>query len=70
MGSNGKGLTAGRVSLSLVDGRKLMVSRPQAQSGLWRNLRSILDNMFTLPKGIRTVCYIQFFALYAFFPIH
>jgi solute carrier family 45 protein 1/2/4 len=45
-----------------------MISRPQAQSGLWRNLRAIWDNMFTLPKGIRTVCYIQFFALYVSSP--
>ena len=64
MGSHGKGFAAGRVSVSmLLEISWLMASRPQAQSGLWRNLRSIWDNMFTLPKGIRTVCFIQFFAL-------
>jgi solute carrier family 45 protein 1/2/4 len=66
LGSDGTSLTAGRVSSFPVYGSQLIFSRPQAQSGLWRNLRSIWDNMFTLPKGIRTVCYIQFFALYVF----
>lgn len=33
------------------------------------SLRAIWTNMFTLPPGIRTVCYIQFFANLGWYPI-
>ena len=37
-------------------------SRPQSKNGLISNLKTIWENMFSLPPGIRTVCTIQFFA--------
>ncbi|WWD02106.1 hypothetical protein V865_000144 [Kwoniella europaea PYCC6329] len=43
--------------------------RPQSQSSLKANLKSIWDNMFSLPPGIRTICFVQFFASLGWFPI-
>ncbi|WVQ95210.1 hypothetical protein IAU59_002304 [Kwoniella sp. CBS 9459] len=43
--------------------------RPQSQSSLKSNLRSIWENMFSLPPGIRMICFIQFFASLGWFPI-
>ncbi|WWC71291.1 uncharacterized protein I206_105245 [Kwoniella pini CBS 10737] len=43
--------------------------RPQSQSSLKANLKSIWDNIFSLPPGIRTICFIQFFASLGWFPI-
>ncbi|WWD19321.1 hypothetical protein CI109_103779 [Kwoniella shandongensis] len=43
--------------------------RPQSKNGFKSNLKSIWDNMFSLPPGIRTVCIIQFFASLGWFPI-
>ncbi|OCF35755.1 solute carrier family 45, member 1/2/4 [Kwoniella heveanensis BCC8398] len=43
--------------------------RPQSQSSLKSNLKSIWDNMFSLPPGIRMICFIQFFASLGWFPI-
>ncbi|WVF67635.1 hypothetical protein IAT40_002393 [Kwoniella sp. CBS 6097] len=43
--------------------------RPHSQSSLKSNLKSIWDNMFSLPPGIRMICFIQFFASLGWFPI-
>ncbi|WVN86277.1 uncharacterized protein L203_101440 [Cryptococcus depauperatus CBS 7841] len=43
--------------------------RPQSESSLKSNLKSIWDNMFSLAPGIRTVCLIQFFASLGWYPI-
>ncbi|ORY32115.1 major facilitator superfamily domain-containing protein [Naematelia encephala] len=43
--------------------------RPQSKSTLISNLKVIWDNMFTLPPGIRAICYVQFFAYLGWFPI-
>ncbi|WRT68682.1 uncharacterized protein IL334_005661 [Kwoniella shivajii] len=43
--------------------------RPQSKSNLKANLKSIWDNMFSLPPGIRTICFVQFFASLGWFPI-
>ncbi|OXG19816.1 solute carrier family 45, member 1/2/4 [Cryptococcus neoformans Ze90-1] len=43
--------------------------RPQSKSSLKSNLKSIWENMFSLPPGIRTVCIVQFFASLGWFPI-
>ncbi|XAO26016.1 hypothetical protein I312_104849 [Cryptococcus bacillisporus CA1280] len=43
--------------------------RPQTKSSLKSNLKSIWENMFSLPPGIRTVCIVQFFASLGWFPI-
>lgn len=44
-------------------------SREQSRSGLVSSVRAIWQNMFTLPPGIRTVCFIQFFANLGWYPV-
>ena len=44
-------------------------SRVKSKGGLFSSLKEIWDNMFTLPPGIRTVCFVQFFAFLGWFPV-
>lgn len=37
--------------------------RPHTQNSLLGNLKAIWDNVWTLPPGIRSVCFIQFWNL-------
>ncbi|BEJ17284.1 hypothetical protein CspHIS471_0606850 [Cutaneotrichosporon sp. HIS471] len=43
--------------------------REQSRSGLVSSIRAIWENIFTLPPGIRTVCFIQFFANLGWYPV-
>ncbi|KAL1413550.1 hypothetical protein Q8F55_001324 [Vanrija albida] len=43
--------------------------REQSKSGLLSSIRAIWANIFTLPPGIRMVCFIQFFAQLGWYPV-
>ncbi|TXT15735.1 hypothetical protein VHUM_00238 [Vanrija humicola] len=43
--------------------------REQSKSGLLSSIRAIWANIFTLPAGIRMICFIQFFAQLGWYPV-
>lgn len=52
-----------------VRGMPLTTSREQSKSGLLSSIRAIWANIFTLPPGIRMICFIQFFAQLGWYPV-
>ncbi|BGP19706.1 hypothetical protein JCM10213_005425 [Rhodosporidiobolus nylandii] len=60
------------VAVTCVSGKEEAREEPEENEGAWMRLKGVVsevaDNVRTLPKSVRRVCYVQFFAWTAWFP--